>query len=154
MTKEIYLKKNKKKTISAQSQDQSMFADHPIFQELREGLWLNRATRLVVLDFTFYNANINIFSIVKLAIEYLPVGGFLLNPQVTTVQVRTLECIETWLLSSPVPAMRWIHSELQVTAVRVRIMQCKGITVIFSTCHEVDSFWTPGYCCPGKDHAV
>jgi hypothetical protein len=75
--------------------DADQGAYHPVFQELREGLWLNRATRLVVLDFTFYNANINIFSIVKLAIEYLPVGGFLLNPQVTTVQVRTLECIGT-----------------------------------------------------------
>jgi hypothetical protein len=69
----------------------------------------------VVLDFTFYNANINIFSIVKLAIEYLPVGGFLLNPQVTTVQVRTLECIG-W------EAVRDL------------------ISVISSTCHEVDSF--------------
>jgi len=75
--------------------DADQGAYHPVFQELREGLWLNRATRLVVLDFTFYNANINIFSIVKLAIEYLPVGGFLLNPQVTTVQVSTLECIGT-----------------------------------------------------------
>jgi hypothetical protein len=89
---EIYTSKEEKTTNQhAQSQTQSMFADHPIFQELREGLWLNRATRLVVLDFTFYNANINIFSIVKLAIEYLPVGGFLLNPQVTTVQVRVME---------------------------------------------------------------
>jgi hypothetical protein len=72
--------------------DADQGAYHPVFQELREGLWLNRATRLVVLDFTFYNANINIFSIVKLAIEYLPVGGFLLNPQVTTVQVKIMEC--------------------------------------------------------------
>jgi hypothetical protein len=95
--------------------DADQGAYQPVFQELREGLWLNRATRLVVLDFTFYNANINIFSIVKLAIEYLPVGGFLLNPQVTTVQVRTKECIG------------WV-------AVR------DLISVTSSTCHEVDSF--------------
>jgi Polycystin cation channel len=56
-------------------------------QELREGLWISRATRLIVLDFTFYNANINAFTVTKLVMEFLPTGGFLLNPQTTTVQV-------------------------------------------------------------------
>jgi hypothetical protein len=51
-------------------------------------MWINRATRLLILDFTFYNANINAFTITKLAMEFLPTGGFLLNPQTTTVQVE------------------------------------------------------------------
>jgi polycystin 1L2 len=34
-----------------------------MFQELREGLWLGRGTRFVALDFTVYNANINLFCI-------------------------------------------------------------------------------------------
>ena len=34
-------------------------------KELKEGLWISRATRFVTLDFTVYNANINLFCIVK-----------------------------------------------------------------------------------------
>jgi hypothetical protein len=58
-----------------------------VLQELREGLWIDRSTRLLILDTTFYNANINVFAIVKLAMEFLPTGGFILNPQITTAQV-------------------------------------------------------------------
>ena len=36
-----------------------------ILKELKEGLWISRATRFVTLDFTVYNANINLFCIVK-----------------------------------------------------------------------------------------
>ena len=37
----------------------------PTMQELREGLWIDRATRLIIIDFTLYNANINMFCIAK-----------------------------------------------------------------------------------------
>ncbi len=36
-----------------------------IIKELKEGLWITRGTRFVGLDFTVYNANINLFCIVK-----------------------------------------------------------------------------------------
>ena len=36
-----------------------------IIKELREGLWIDRATRLIIIDFTLYNANINMFCIAK-----------------------------------------------------------------------------------------
>lgn len=36
-----------------------------ILKELKEGLWISRGTRVVSLDFTVYNANINLFCIVK-----------------------------------------------------------------------------------------
>jgi hypothetical protein len=36
-----------------------------IIQELKEGLWFDRGTRFVTIDFTVYNANINLFCIVK-----------------------------------------------------------------------------------------
>ena len=35
-----------------------------IIQELKEGLWIGRGTRFVAIDFTVYNANINLFCIV------------------------------------------------------------------------------------------
>ena len=34
-------------------------------KELKERLWISKATRFVTLDFTVYNANINLFCIVK-----------------------------------------------------------------------------------------
>lgn len=36
-----------------------------ILKELREGLWITRGTRYIVIDFTLYNANINLFCVVK-----------------------------------------------------------------------------------------
>ena len=36
-----------------------------IIRELKEGLWIGRGTRYISLDFTLYNANINLFCVVK-----------------------------------------------------------------------------------------
>ena len=36
-----------------------------IIDELKQGLWVSSGTRFVSLDFTVYNANINLFCIVK-----------------------------------------------------------------------------------------
>ena len=34
-----------------------------IVKELKEGLWIGRGTRFIAIDFTVYNANINLFCI-------------------------------------------------------------------------------------------
>ena len=36
-----------------------------IIRELKEGLWVKRGTRYVSLDFNLYNANVNLFCVVK-----------------------------------------------------------------------------------------
>lgn len=36
-----------------------------IIEDLRSNLWLDRGTRAVFIDFTVYNANINLFCVVK-----------------------------------------------------------------------------------------
>ena len=36
-----------------------------IVSDLKQNLWLDRGTRAVFLDFTVYNANINLFCVVK-----------------------------------------------------------------------------------------
>ena len=56
-------------------------------QELREYLWIDRSTRIVMVDFTVYNANINLFCVVKLAFEFQPTGGLLLSSTARTVKV-------------------------------------------------------------------
>ena len=59
-----------------------------ILRELREGLWIDRATRLIIVDFTIYNANINMFCIVKLAFEIPPTGGLSTSTNFRTVKVQ------------------------------------------------------------------
>ena len=34
-------------------------------RELKESIWIRRGTRYVALDFTLYNANVNLFCVVK-----------------------------------------------------------------------------------------
>jgi len=55
-----------------------------ILQELFDNLWIDRATRAIFLDFTVYNANINLFCQVKIVFELPASGGvyvsFLLRP--------------------------------------------------------------------------
>ncbi len=46
-----------------------------ILQHLFDNLWIDRATRAVFLDFTVYNANINLFCQVKLVFELPATGG-------------------------------------------------------------------------------
>jgi hypothetical protein len=48
-------------------QDLGQTADETkkIFRELVEGLWIGRGTRFVSVDFTIYNANVNLFCVVK-----------------------------------------------------------------------------------------
>ena len=36
-----------------------------ILNELKENLWLDRGTRAVFVDFTVYNANINLFCVIR-----------------------------------------------------------------------------------------
>ena len=57
-------------------------------QELREYLWIDRSTRVVMLDFTVYNANVNLFCVVKLTFEFPPTGGLQLYSTFRTVKVR------------------------------------------------------------------
>lgn len=46
-----------------------------IIHDLKYNSWIDRSTRAVFIDFTLYNANINMFCIVKLVAEFLPTGG-------------------------------------------------------------------------------
>ena len=41
-----------------------------------------------MVDFTVYNANVNLFCVVKLAFEFPPTGGLMLSSSFRTVKVR------------------------------------------------------------------
>lgn len=57
------------------------------FGELKEKLWLDRGTRVVFLDFTVYNANINLFCQIKLTVEFPASGGAVPSKSFSTVKL-------------------------------------------------------------------
>ena len=44
--------------------------------------WLDNRTRAVTLEFNVYNANINLFTLVSLLVEFPSLGGVLLKAEV------------------------------------------------------------------------
>ncbi|XP_065152797.1 polycystin-2-like protein 1 [Paramisgurnus dabryanus] len=59
-----------------------------ILEELKSNLWLDRGTRVLFIDFSTYNANINLFSVVRLVVEFPATGG-----AITSYQIRTVKLI-------------------------------------------------------------
>ena len=58
--------------------------------KLKSNLWVDRGTRVVFVDFTTYNPNINLFVVTKLIAEFPPTGGL-----ITSWQFRTLNLLQT-----------------------------------------------------------
>jgi hypothetical protein len=61
--------------------------------DLNANLWLDRGTRVVFLDFTVYNANINLFCQIKLTIEFPASGGAVPSKQFSTVKLIRVSLI-------------------------------------------------------------
>ena len=59
-------------------------------QVLKDNLWIDRGTRVVFVDFTTYNPNINLFVVTKLIAEFPATGGM-----ITSWQFRTLHLLDT-----------------------------------------------------------
>jgi len=58
-----------------------------IILDLKEHMWLDRGTRAVFVDFTVYNANINLFCVVKLLVEFPATGGAIPSWSFRTVKL-------------------------------------------------------------------
>uniref|UniRef100_A0ABM5GK99 Polycystin-2 n=1 Tax=Pogona vitticeps TaxID=103695 RepID=A0ABM5GK99_9SAUR len=54
---------------------------------LKNNMWLDRGTRAAFIDFSVYNANINLFCIIRLLVEFPPTGGLLTSWQFQTVKL-------------------------------------------------------------------
>ncbi|XP_015235701.1 PREDICTED: polycystic kidney disease 2-like 1 protein [Cyprinodon variegatus] len=65
-----------------------------ILAELMDNLWLDRGTRAVFIDFSAYNANINLFCVVRLVVEFPASGGTVPSYQIRTVKL--IRYISTW----------------------------------------------------------
>uniref|UniRef100_A0A3Q1IC67 EF-hand domain-containing protein n=1 Tax=Anabas testudineus TaxID=64144 RepID=A0A3Q1IC67_ANATE len=58
-----------------------------ILAELMDNLWLDRGTRAVFIDFSAYNANINMFCVITLVAEFPATGGAISSYQIRTVKL-------------------------------------------------------------------
>uniref|UniRef100_A0A8B9R2X3 Polycystin-2 n=1 Tax=Anas platyrhynchos TaxID=8839 RepID=A0A8B9R2X3_ANAPL len=54
---------------------------------LKNNLWLDRGTRAAFIDFSVYNANINLFCVVRLLVEFPATGGLLTSWQFQPVKL-------------------------------------------------------------------
>ncbi|CAF1607541.1 unnamed protein product [Adineta ricciae] len=62
--------------------------------QLYQGLWIQRGTRAVLVDFTIYNANLNLFCQVQLLFEFPAVGGLITSS--TFRAVKLLRYVQTF----------------------------------------------------------
>ncbi|XP_068574232.1 polycystin-2-like protein 1 [Cebidichthys violaceus] len=65
-----------------------------ILEELVDNLWLDRGTRAAFLDFSTYNANINMFCVIRLVVEFPATGGAIPSYQIRTVKL--IRYITNW----------------------------------------------------------
>ncbi|XP_023444742.1 polycystin-2-like protein 1 [Dasypus novemcinctus] len=63
-------------------------------QDLQKGLWLDRGTRVVFIDFSVYNANINLFCVLRLVVEFPATGGAIPSWQIRTVKL--IRYVSNW----------------------------------------------------------
>lgn len=63
-------------------------------QSLKTNFWLDRGTRAVFLDFTVYNANINLFCQIKLIVEFPASGGAVSSKSFSTVKLIRVRIID------------------------------------------------------------
>ncbi|XP_012789905.2 polycystic kidney disease 2-like 1 protein [Sorex araneus] len=69
-------------------------ASEDALRDLQEGLWLDRGTRVVFIDFSVYNANMNLFCVLRLVVEFPATGGAIPSWQVRTVKL--IRYISRW----------------------------------------------------------
>ena len=85
--------------------------------ELMENLWIQRGTRAVFLDFTVYNANLNLFCVVSLLFEFPATGGVIPGATFRTVKlIRYVSMFDYF------------------------IMACEGIYTVFILYYLVEEF--------------
>ncbi|CAF2097381.1 unnamed protein product [Rotaria magnacalcarata] len=69
-------------------------------EELKENLWITLGTRVIIIDFTVYNANLNLFCQVQLMVEFPPVGGLVTSSKIRPVKLlRYASAFDYFVLS-------------------------------------------------------
>ncbi|XP_039591123.1 polycystic kidney disease 2-like 1 protein [Polypterus senegalus] len=75
--------------LATNKQDSTM-----MLQDLYRNLWLDHGTRVVFVDFTVYNANVNLFCVIRLVVEFPATGGAIPSWQIRTVKL--IRYVNNW----------------------------------------------------------
>uniref|UniRef100_A0A663MW78 Polycystin 2 like 2, transient receptor potential cation channel n=1 Tax=Athene cunicularia TaxID=194338 RepID=A0A663MW78_ATHCN len=67
---------------------------------LRQNGWLTRGTRAVFIDFSTYNANLNLFCVIKLVVEFPATGGAVTSSHIYSVKLLRYVAYSDYLLAS------------------------------------------------------
>ncbi|XP_074866117.1 polycystin-2-like protein 2 isoform X2 [Carettochelys insculpta] len=91
---------------------------------LRRNGWLTRGTRVVFIDFSVYNANINLFCVVRLVVEFPATGGALPSSQFYSVKLlRYVTYSDYFLASCEVIFCLFIFSFIIQEIIKVKNLQ-------------------------------
>ena len=66
--------------------------------ELKENLWVGPGTRIIFIDFTVYNANLNMFCVVKQIFEFPATGGILADASYTALKLIRYTTVEDYVV--------------------------------------------------------
>lgn len=93
--------------------------------DLRENLWIQRGTRAVFVDFTVYNANINLFCVIKLAFEFPATGGVIPSWSFRTVKLlRYVTPMDHFVLACEMIFAFFIIYYIIEEALEIRLLKC------------------------------
>ncbi|XP_076822255.1 polycystin-2-like protein 1 isoform X2 [Clavelina lepadiformis] len=112
-----------------------------LIEILKQNLWLDRGTRAVFVDFTVYNANINLFCVVRLVVEFPATGGAVPSWQFRTVKlIRYVTNYDYFLMACEVLYMLFILYYIVEEILEIKkhkcayfksVWNCLDILVIF-----------------------
>ncbi|XP_065591144.1 polycystin-2-like protein 2 [Cyrtonyx montezumae] len=88
---------------------------------LRKNGWITRGTRAVFIDFSTFNANINLFCIVRLVVEFPATGGALTSSQMHSVKLlRYISYYDYFLASCEVAFCLFILKLIIQEAIKMK----------------------------------
>ncbi|XP_053477499.1 polycystic kidney disease 2-like 1 protein [Ictalurus furcatus] len=104
-----------------------------ILAELKENLWLDHGTRAIFIDFSTYNANINLFCVIRLVVEFPATGGAIPSYQIRTVKlIRYVTSWDYFILGCEIVFCVFVLYYIVEEILEVRIHKCSYFTNIWN----------------------
>ncbi|XP_063291145.1 polycystin-2-like protein 1 [Pelobates fuscus] len=102
-------------------------------QILKNNLWLDRGTRAVFVDFSVYNANINLFCVLRLVVEFPATGGAIPSWQIRTVKlIRYVSGWDYFIIACEIIFCVFIFYYVVEEMLELRIHKFKYFTSIWN----------------------
>uniref|UniRef100_A0A8C5PXA5 Polycystin 2 like 1, transient receptor potential cation channel n=1 Tax=Leptobrachium leishanense TaxID=445787 RepID=A0A8C5PXA5_9ANUR len=104
-----------------------------ILQILKNNLWLDRGTRAIFVDFSVYNANINLFCVLRLVVEFPATGGAIPSCQIRTVKlIRYVNGWDYFIIACEIIFCVFIFYYVVEEMLELRIHKFKYFTSIWN----------------------